>query len=186
MSTCALECAFVVAFDTKGGIGRDGILPWKMKDDMRRFKEITTHAPAGMMNAVIMGRKTWESLPQQNRPLQNRFNVVLTSRASKKHNVTEDNTAFCPSYDAIVHLLQSMPKIHKIFVIGGATVFEKVITQSTPLRCTKAYVTQLHGDYDCDVFFPIDDFMYHFVPSTALMHNATNKEYTFCEYVLKI
>ena len=69
--------SIVVAIDRAGGIGREGKLPWNLPADMARFKEIT-QGEGG--NAVIMGRKTWDSIPEKFQPLPGRLNVVLTRR----------------------------------------------------------------------------------------------------------
>ena len=65
----------------KPGIGYKGQLPWPyIASEMRHFALTTSSCPEGMRNAVVMGRKTWESIPLANRPLKNRLNVVLTSQ----------------------------------------------------------------------------------------------------------
>merc|ERR1719421_691737 len=73
----------IVATTQKGGIGKDGTLPWKLPEDMAHFKKVTTAAPEGKMNAVVMGRKTWESIPEKFKPLPGRINVVLSRKAAE-------------------------------------------------------------------------------------------------------
>lgn len=68
----------VVAASSDNGIGLDGQLPWRLPKEMKHFKTVTSSAPEGMTNAVVMGRKTWLSIPAKFRPLPNRLNVVLT------------------------------------------------------------------------------------------------------------
>ena len=68
----------IVAATLANGIGKGSRLPWKIPHDMSYFAHVTTHAPEGSMNAVIMGRKTWESIPAKNRPLKQRKNVVIS------------------------------------------------------------------------------------------------------------
>ncbi|HLG26049.1 MAG TPA: dihydrofolate reductase, partial [Candidatus Gracilibacteria bacterium] len=53
-------------------------MPWRLKGDLKYFQDVTTTAPEGKINAVIMGRKTWDSLPEKHRPLKGRLNVVLS------------------------------------------------------------------------------------------------------------
>ncbi|HEY9786666.1 MAG TPA: dihydrofolate reductase, partial [Candidatus Obscuribacterales bacterium] len=73
------EFDLVVACDLRGGIGKDNQLPWRLPGDMKRFREVTTNTDRGdATNAIIVGRKTWESIPEKNRPLPDRINVVLT------------------------------------------------------------------------------------------------------------
>ena len=70
-----MKIAMIVAMDESGFIGKDGDLPWKISSDMNRFRELTS---GDGFNAVVMGRKTWDSLPGQYRPLPERTNIVLS------------------------------------------------------------------------------------------------------------
>ena len=70
--------AIVVAADEARGIGAGNTLPWKLPTEMAYFKRVTTVAPPGRQNAVVMGRKTYESIPGKFRPLRDRLNVVLS------------------------------------------------------------------------------------------------------------
>ena len=78
--------SLVVAATRDGGIGRKGVLPWKLRGDLAFFRKLTTSVPEGcegvVVNAVLMGRKTWESIPDRLRPLPGRLNVVLSRDAS--------------------------------------------------------------------------------------------------------
>src|SRR5688572_4040392 len=72
----------VVAADQNRCIGKDQTLPWNLPGDMRRFRELTTKSRhPNLLNALIMGRRTWESLPEKSRPLAKRINIVLTRQA---------------------------------------------------------------------------------------------------------
>jgi dihydrofolate reductase/thymidylate synthase len=107
------------------GIGKNGALPWKLPGDLKYFKELTmaTSDPS-KKNAVIMGRKTWESIPPKFRPLPGRLNVILTSSGSSDYAIVE-NVVVCGSLDASLKLLASTPYsliIEKAFVIGGGQV----------------------------------------------------------------
>lgn len=139
--------SIIVAFDSKQGIGKKGQLPWHLALDLKHFKEITTAVtdPA-KKNAVIMGRKTWESLPQKFRPLAGRVNLVL----SKDGKLSLPSGVLCSqSLDDALSQLSS--NIENIFVIGGAQVYAQAIDH--PL-CQKIYVTHVQGEYGCDAFFP--------------------------------
>merc|ERR550514_2288490 len=81
MASASLPVSVIVASTGRGGIGKDGGIPWRLKDDMAYFKRVTTNAPAGKTNVVIMGRKTWDSIPAKFRPLAGRINVVLSRSA---------------------------------------------------------------------------------------------------------
>ena len=71
----------IVAATKLNGIGQNGNLPWRLAKEMKYFAQVTTQAPEGQRNAVIMGRNTWESIPSKFRPLPNRLNVVVSRNA---------------------------------------------------------------------------------------------------------
>jgi dihydrofolate reductase len=130
----------VVAADANLGIGKNGTLPWKLKEDMKHFRELTT---GDGQNAVVMGRKTWESIPEKFRPLPNRHNVVLT----KNKNATTPGRWFQMSKleDALKY------EGGHVFVIGGGTVYSEAIEHPA---CAEIVITRVGGTYDCDTFFP--------------------------------
>lgn len=115
----------VVASTPNMGIGKEGKLPWKLPSDLKFFKEITmaTSDPV-KKNAIIMGRRTWESIPSKHRPLPGRLNVVLT-RGRSSDIVTEENVVTCGSMTSALELLASSPycfSIENVFVIGGGQI----------------------------------------------------------------
>jgi dihydrofolate reductase len=140
--------SIIAAFDSGYGIGKDGQLPWALPADLRHFKEITaTVTDPAKKNAVIMGRKTWESLPQKFRPLPGRVNLVL----SREGKLDLPAGVLCSQNleDALKQLTK--PDIENIFVIGGAQIFALALEH--PL-CQRLVVTHVQGEYGCDVFFP--------------------------------
>lgn len=143
------EFSIIVAFDSKYGIGKNGKLPWGLPSDLKHFKEITTTvANKDKKNAVIMGRKTWESLPQKYRPLPGRVNLVL----SKKGGLNLPSEVYCSqSLEDALSQLSSFKDLENIFVIGGAQIYVQAIDH--PL-CQKLYVTHIQGEHGCDTFFP--------------------------------
>ena len=96
--------ALVVALSSNRVIGRDGALPWRLPTDLRRFRELTTG------HAVVMGRRTYESLPERFRPLPDRRNIVLSTRASYA----------APGAEVFGDLEAALEACeHDCFVIGG-------------------------------------------------------------------
>lgn len=82
-----LKLAMVAAMSLTNGIGKDGGLPWRLKGEMAYFRNLTTHVSdedkqRGVRNAVIMGRKTWASIPPKFRPLNGRINIVISRTQS--------------------------------------------------------------------------------------------------------
>lgn len=105
----------IVAMSINGVIGKDNKLPWSCKEDMKRFKELTTD------NVVVMGRKTHESI---GKILPNRINIVVTSTVNIITSKSED-IHFCPDISSALLLADSFNK--KIFIIGGDTLYKQTI-----------------------------------------------------------
>ena len=137
----------IVAFDTKNGIGKDNSIPWFIKSELSYFKKVTTYTNDPLLkNVVIMGRKTWDSLPKK--PLPNRINVVLT----RSNTIYEDAYSY-NSLEQALHELNTMDMVNKenIFVIGGSQIYNEAIKRKD---CEKIYSTEVYDKYDCDTFFP--------------------------------
>lgn len=127
----------VVAATFTNGIGMKNKIPWKIPGDMEFFKDLTTQTQSlSNQNAVIMGRKTWDSLPKRCRPLPNRRNIVLTGKMTL-NRVLKD--------------LVGDTSIERIFVIGGGQVYEQAFEHP---QCTAIHMTRIHDDYTCDTFIP--------------------------------
>jgi dihydrofolate reductase/thymidylate synthase len=133
-------------------IGKNGDLPWKskttlFKEDIRFFKKTTTETKdPNKVNAVIMGRKTWESIPIKNRPLLKRLNVIL----SKTLDPIPDVILEQDFVQAIEHLKQNS-KVESIFVIGGGTVYKTAMDLKL---LDQIYTTQIFSEFEnCDTFF---------------------------------
>jgi dihydrofolate reductase len=128
--------SFVVAMDRNRLIGAGDGLPWRLPDEMRRFKEIT------MGHAVLMGRKTYESIPEKFRPLSGRTNIVLTTQR-------EYEAPGCIAVNSIDEALTAVPAHQELMVIGGAYVFEELMPVVDRL-----YLTEIDGEYSGDVYVP--------------------------------
>ncbi len=144
------EFSIIVACDEARGIGKAGLLPWHLPADLKHFKEITT-APSGAgANVVIMGRKTWESIPDKFRPLPGRQNVVITSQSAY---ALPQGVLKASSLGQALEIVGNKRdgQFGDVFVIGGAQVFSEAIHHPS---CQKIYLTRIWGRFDCDVFFP--------------------------------
>lgn len=119
----------IAAMDFNHGIGYEGKLPWNIKGDLKFFKDKTKDNP------LIMGRKTWDSLPLK--PLPNRENIVL-SRNSEM-NSFQKALDYCYS------------KNKTPFIIGGSSIYEEAINHED---LGILYLTLIHGAYKADVYFP--------------------------------
>lgn len=140
----------IVCVDKKGGMGRQGTLPWDNKEDMKFFKDTTTAVKnPNKQNAVIMGRLTWESIPRKFRPLNNRINIIISSTLypdpEQKYHVVR-------SIDDALFFIETNKKIiETAFVIGGATIYEQFLKRTL---VSTVYMTTIDYDYHCDVKFP--------------------------------
>jgi len=130
-----MEINLIWAQDLNGGIGKKGQLPWHISEDLQNFKKITIDS------VIIMGRKTWESLPIK--PLPNRRNIVLSG--SRISNVEV--------YHSIDDCLSSLEKelVSRIFIIGGAAIYKSFFSYASYLHIT---FVNMESD-NIDTFFPI-------------------------------
>ena len=128
----------IVAYCKNRGIGLNNQLPWHIPSDLKRFAKITKGSGN---NAIIMGRKTYESI---GRVLPDRYNIVL-SKSIKIDNVdTYDNIE-----DAIKFCKEK--EFEEVFVIGGAQIYEEVLNKKL---VHKVYATIINKVFECDTFFP--------------------------------
>lgn len=136
-----MEIVFVVAIAENGVIGAGNAMPWRLKSDMARFKALTIGKP------VIMGRKTFESLP---RPLPNRTNIVITRDAAYRANGAIVTTS---AEDAgAVALGDALRRsATEIAVIGGAEIFRQWLDRADRLE-----ITEVHARPEGDTHFDID------------------------------
>ncbi|KAK9074047.1 hypothetical protein SSX86_006643 [Deinandra increscens subsp. villosa] len=147
----------VVAATPTMGIGKDGKLPWKLPSDLKFFKDVTmTTSDPAKKNAIIMGRKTWESIPLEHRPLTGRLSVVLT-RSGSFDIATAENVLICGSMISALELLASSPyclSIERVFVIGGGEILRESLNGP---GCDAIHITEIEKDIDCDTFIPAID-----------------------------
>lgn len=126
--------SLLVARSSNGVIGRDGDLPWRLPSDLKRFRELTTG------HSVLMGRRTFESLPAAFRPLPNRRNLILSSDGDYPAEGAEVFTSLSTA-------LQSCTG--ECFVIGGGITYEEALPFAG-----RIYATEVEGEVDGDTYFP--------------------------------
>eukprot|EP01082_Thalassiosira_pseudonana_P007343 g6770.t1 g6770 contig23:1178395-1180293(-) len=181
--------AVVAAAAGSRGIGHQGKLPWRLPGDMNHFKKVTTTPPSpGLTNAVIMGRKTWDSIPSKFRPLDGRVNVILSRKgAAGVEGVpmsTDDNNNNNNAEDILVasSLEEAMQKLDgranhgSTFIIGGGEIYSQGIKSGLVKRVIYTNVKGLAEDAKLDAFFPeLTDSEWECVPFTP-KDNAENEE----------
>jgi dihydrofolate reductase len=136
----------VAAADLVGGIGKDNALPWHLKGDLKYFHDLTvTTKNPHKQNMVIMGRATWESLPEAHRPLKRRRNIVL----SRTPSFDADGAEVAPTLAAAYELADAT--VETIFIIGGENVYSQAIIDH---HLSGIYLTRIQSKFSCDAFFP--------------------------------
>jgi len=128
-----VRISFVVAYDRQRAIGKDGALPWRLPEDMRRVRKLTMGKP------LIMGRRTYDSI---GRPLEGRTSIVLT-RDTSFH---PEGVLVARSPDEALALAGN---VEEAIVFGGAHVFKEFLPQADRL-----YLTEVDGTFEGDTFFP--------------------------------
>ncbi|KAI0446120.1 dihydrofolate reductase [Xylaria telfairii] len=162
-----LELTLVVAATRNMGIGRNGTLPWTgLKKEMAYFARVTKRLPPLLnqdgsppaMNAVIMGRKTWDSIPLKFRPLKGRLNIVI-SRSHAEPPAADINpeteAVKVGSLEQAIEYLQTSStavQTGKVFVIGGAQIYAAALQLKEARR---VLLTRVMTDFECDTFFPL-------------------------------
>lgn len=154
----------IVACDKNGGIGLNGGLPWSghFKHDISNFKELTTG------HGVIMGRKTWESLPDKHKPLKGRRNYIVSSTLKTQDVIDYDKTAFV--YETVADAISGakMDGVRQLWVIGGTGIYDYVINNMAK-SLNHVWITKIDGEYSHDTKFPL----YHFLsPDFSIVHKT--------------
>jgi len=154
-----MKLILIAALSRNRAIGKDGKIPWRIPEDLRRFKELTVG------NIVLMGRKTYESLGN---PLPGRRNVVLTSRLIPG----------IETHASLETALQALRREEKVFVIGGGTVFAQTLNAADELL-----LTIVDQEIPGDTFFPrFDDLVER---EFRLVNREEHVGYTFTDYERK-
>ena len=126
----------IYARAANGVIGKDGVMPWHLPEDLAHFKQLTHGSP------VIMGRKTWDSLPPKFRPLPGRINIVITRQADWQAEGAQ-------RADSLQHALRLGAPAPELWIIGGAQIY----ALAEPLA-NRAEVTEIAQDFAGDALAP--------------------------------
>jgi dihydrofolate reductase len=135
------EIILVVAVADNGVIGKEGAIPWRISEDLKRFKALT------MGNPIVMGRKTWDSLPK--RPLPGRTNIVVT----RQENWQAEGAVTAHSVEDAIF---KAGDVDEIFVIGGAEIYAAAMPLATSIE-----LTEVHREFAGDAILPPLDGAWH-------------------------
>ncbi|KAK4043229.1 dihydrofolate reductase [Parachaetomium inaequale] len=183
------DLTLIVAATQQMGIGRNGTLPWTgLRKEMAYFARVTKRLPRAslppsttstnsnpgstvggqLQNAVIMGRKTWESIPERFRPLPGRVNVVISRSASSSPSASSTTPAggeggddgkgvvMAGSLEEALRYLgdkrEGEQGVGRVFVIGGAQIYRAALGLREARR---VLLTRVRSEFECDTFFPV-------------------------------
>ena len=146
--------SLIVAIAQNNAIGKDNDLLWHLSEDLKYFKKTTNE------RTVLMGRKTWESLPFK--PLKNRRNIVVSSQKDYKIEGAE----LFDSVEKAVEVLKTQKD--EVFCIGGASLYKALLPNAD-----KLYITRVYKDFEADVFFPeIDESVWEVKRLSPMLYDA--------------
>ena len=157
----------IFARAANGVIGRDNRLPWHLPEDMAHFRALTRGCP------VVMGRKTWDSLPERFRPLPGRRNIVV----SRQHGLVATGAETADSLGAALALCADAADV---WVIGGAQIYARALPFAH-----SAEVTEIHRDFEGDAFAPVLEPEAWIEDSRLDGHSADALPYSFVRYLRK-
>jgi dihydrofolate reductase len=154
----------IVAVDKMNGIGKSNTIPWHLPEDLKHFAKLTK---GNGNNAVIMGRKTFDSI---GRALLKRKNLVLT-RDKNLDQQNENVQYFNSVYDIKKHCIIS--NYDEVWIIGGSTIYNEFLSSVKEL-----YITEIDGDFHCDTFF-VEDYKSFFKDCEVRYGGLMDEKYTF-------
>lgn len=139
-----MKTSIIVAIDENRAIGKGNKLLWHIPEDLKHFNAVTRGHP------IIMGRKTWESLP--NKPLKDRYNIVITRDLGFKiKDLRKEDGLVVDSFDEAFKQAQGKPGSEEVFVVGGGQIYQQAMGKNLVDRL---YLTIVEGEHEADTFFP--------------------------------
>lgn len=172
----------IVAMEPNYGIGYNNKIPWRIKEDLKLFKAITTSVQKyDSKNIVVMGRKTWDSIPEKYKPLPNRINVVLstTMTLSKEFTDKYPDTFVFSDFENMEKFLENkfLLDYENIFFIGGKSIYEYALNT----HCDFVHISHVKKIYKTDVQFPFETVMSNYHRNTIKPFD----KFTYCVYTPK-
>nr|AFM78648.1 hDHFR-yFcu fusion protein [Cloning vector pBART-SIL6]AFM78650.1 hDHFR-yFcu fusion protein [Cloning vector pBART]AFM78652.1 hDHFR-yFcu fusion protein [Cloning vector pBAT-SIL6]AFM78654.1 hDHFR-yFcu fusion protein [Cloning vector pBAT] len=158
----SLNC--IVAVSQNMGIGKNGDLPWPpLRNEFRYFQRMTTTSSVeGKQNLVIMGKKTWFSIPEKNRPLKGRINLVLSRELKEPPQGAHFLSRSLDDALKLTEQPELANKVDMVWIVGGSSVYKEAMNHPGHL---KLFVTRIMQDFESDTFFPeIDLEKYKLLP----------------------
>lgn len=148
--------SIILAIDNKNWIWKNNDLAWRLSADLKRFRDITTKTTdLAKLNAVVMGRRTWESIPAKFKPLPNRVNCIISKKlhSESTHSTIDDFVLHFNSFDHALEELETKDNVENIFIIGWSSVYNIALIHP---MLDKIYLTEVEWDFNCDKHVEFD------------------------------
>jgi dihydrofolate reductase len=129
-------------------IGKDGKIPWHLPEDMEMFKKTTEN------HTVVMGRKTWDSLPERFKPLDRRINIIISKTINEDEIVEYPATFVAREFDQAILFSKTFYPKRRVFIIGGQSIYEQALQANI---VDEVIATEVYKTYEGDTFFPVLD-----------------------------
>jgi dihydrofolate reductase/thymidylate synthase len=166
----------IVAYDKRnGGIGVETGLPWKLSGDLKHFKQVT------IGGIVVMGRKTWESIPEKHRPLPDRINIIISSNAEKMRETPEyqlPEIVIFSSLDELFNCYLKNVTDKEAFIIGGGILYNQILNDYSDL-INRIYTTEVYNvpkTLEYSAFFPVKTLTDNFSRETVSNFQREEKD----------
>jgi dihydrofolate reductase len=163
-----MNISIIVAASTNNVIGKENGLPWRLPTDMKFFRDKT------IGHTVIMGRKSWDSIPAKYRPLPNRINVVM----SRDESLKLDCDLVSSNLETVIDYFTEQSSDDELFIIGGGELYK----QAFPIA-TKVYLTRVLAEVDGDTYLEGFKPQEWTLASTSEVLTENGFEFVFEEYI---
>lgn len=178
----------IVACSHNNGLGFKGTIPWKIPQDLKHFKAVTSYVKEDIKekkNLVVMGRKTWDGISVKFRPLSARINIVFTTDQSfKLNNPNQEESLYVVSnfdeYETEIKKLSGI--VNEIYVIGGKKILD-AFEQQYPNECRCVFYTAISRVYECDVHYKLPDGFQSVFVSQTFTQDEERTSYDYRLYV---
>jgi dihydrofolate reductase/thymidylate synthase len=153
----------IVAVDSSYGISKGLYIPWHIKQDLQYFYNKTVSTVDNTkMNAIIMGKNSWKTIPDKHRGLIGRLNVILSTTMTheelEKDNIQNVKTLLARNLQDGLNMCIKDPHVESIFICGGSSIYKQALNNLNNNLISNCYITKIGRTFECDNFFPVDTF----------------------------
>lgn len=164
----------ILAVDLNNGIAKNNQIPWKITEDLKHFKNITTLTTSEQLkNIVIMGKNTWESIGSK--PLPNRINIIISTTMTSKYEYDDNNKndyMICADMRTTINLINTFNNVNNVFVVGGKRLYDEFINSNI---IKYVYLTKINYDYETDTIVNINFNNFDTIESNTHILKCQNK-----------